>query len=113
MTVTDIVPQSPKGRPRDPALDEAIFDATLAMFAEGGYRNVSIEGVAARAGVGKATIYRRHPTKAALGDITGDGKADVVAVESQGGGQYRYMLGKSSGTGISSWSSILTNMAYA
>ena len=54
-----------------------------------------------------------YPQKAAVGDLTGDGKADVVAVESQGGGQYRYMLGKSSGSGISSWSSILSNMAYA
>jgi hypothetical protein len=54
-----------------------------------------------------------YPSKAAVGDLTGDGKADVVSVESQGSGQYRYMLGKSSGSGISSWSSILSNMAYA
>jgi len=93
MTST-IVPSLPKGRRRDPNLDEAIFDATLAMFAEGGYRNVSIEGVAARAGVGKATIYRRHPTKAALVvdavrerlcvldelPDTGDVRADLLAM---------------------------------
>ena len=54
-----------------------------------------------------------YPTKVAVGDVTGDGKADDGAIESQGGGQYRYMLGKSSGTGISSWGSILTNMAYS
>jgi AcrR family transcriptional regulator len=51
------------GRPRDPSRDEAIFAATLAVFAEDGYAGVSIEGVAARAGVGKATIYRSFPTK--------------------------------------------------
>ncbi|MDQ6928919.1 MAG: TetR/AcrR family transcriptional regulator, partial [Actinomycetota bacterium] len=54
------------GRRRDPLCDEAIFAATLALFAEGGYAGVSIEGVAARAGVGKATIYRRHPSKSQL-----------------------------------------------
>jgi len=54
------------GRPRDPSRDEAIFAATLAQFAEDGYAGVSIEGVAARAGVGKATIYRRYSSKAQL-----------------------------------------------
>jgi AcrR family transcriptional regulator len=61
-----IIENLPRGRRRDPSLDDAILDATLTMFAEGGYRSVSIEGVAARAGVGKATVYRRYPTKAAL-----------------------------------------------
>lgn len=54
------------GRPRDPARDEAILAATLALFAEDGYAGLSIEGVAARAGVGKATIYRRYSSKAQL-----------------------------------------------
>src|SRR5205085_1124455 len=43
------------GRRRDPLCDEAIFAATLALFVEEGYAGVSIEGVAARAGVAKAT----------------------------------------------------------
>ena len=54
------------GRPRDPACDAAILQAALAAFAEGGYRGVSIEGVAARSGVAKATIYRRFANKAQL-----------------------------------------------
>ena len=54
------------GRRRDPSRDEAILAATLATFAEEGYAGVSIEGVAARAGVGKATIYRRCASKAQL-----------------------------------------------
>jgi hypothetical protein len=54
-----------------------------------------------------------YPQKAAVGDLTGDGKADIVSVESQGNGKYRYMLGKSSGTGISSWSQVMSEMAYA
>jgi AcrR family transcriptional regulator len=55
-----------RGRRRDPTRDEAIFQATLEAFVEDGYDGVSVEGVAARAGVGKATIYRRFPNKAEL-----------------------------------------------
>ena len=54
------------GRPRDPACDAAILQAALDLFAEEGYARVSIDGVAARAGVGKATIYRRYSSKAEL-----------------------------------------------
>jgi len=54
------------GRPRDPACDAAILRATLEAFAEEGYAGVSMEGVAARAGVGKATVYRRYASKAHL-----------------------------------------------
>ena len=54
------------GRRRDPSCDQAILAATLALLAEQGYAGVNIEGVAARAGVAKATIYRRFPGKAQL-----------------------------------------------
>jgi AcrR family transcriptional regulator len=64
VTVTEEAPRP--GRRRDPALDRAILEATLESFAADGYAGVSIEGVAARAGVGKATIYRRFPSKAEL-----------------------------------------------
>lgn len=47
------------GRPRDPKLDDAILAATLELLADGGYAALTIEAVAARAGVGKATVYRR------------------------------------------------------
>ncbi|MEU8393516.1 TetR/AcrR family transcriptional regulator [Micromonospora sp. NPDC048843] len=57
--------------------------ATRALIAEVGYRKVSIESIAARAGVGKQTIYRWWPSKGAvifesflaLGDTDGDGVA--------------------------------------
>lgn len=65
-TNTESIVTTRPGRPRDPSRDEAIFAATLALFAEHGYAGVSIEGVAARAGVGKATIYRRYASKAQL-----------------------------------------------
>ena len=49
-------------RSRDPA----ILDAALAELTEHGYRNANMNDIAARAGVGKAAIYRRWASKAAL-----------------------------------------------
>lgn len=54
------------GRPRDPAIDDAILTATRELLLAVGYAGVSIESVAARARVGKPTVYRRYPTKAVL-----------------------------------------------
>ena len=51
------------GRPRDERADRAILDAALELLAEVGPTGLSVEEVAARAGVSKATIYRRFPTK--------------------------------------------------
>ena len=51
------------GRPRSEQADRAIIDAALDLFAESGPEGLCIEKVAARAGVGKATIYRRWPGK--------------------------------------------------
>ncbi|TAM62750.1 TetR/AcrR family transcriptional regulator [Mycobacterium sp.] len=55
-------------RPRrlDRSLDAAILDATLAGVAEVGYDRLSMDDVASRAGVGKAAIYRRWPSKAVV-----------------------------------------------
>ena len=46
--------------------DQAILNATLRMLGTQGVAGMTIEGVAADAGVGKTTIYRRWPTKTAL-----------------------------------------------
>jgi AcrR family transcriptional regulator len=54
------------GRPRSPDADEAILAATLGVLLEEGFRGLSVEAVRQRAGVGKATIYRRFPDKDAL-----------------------------------------------
>ena len=51
------------GRPRSERADRAIIEAALSVFAESGTEGLCIERVAARAGVGKATIYRRWPGK--------------------------------------------------
>ncbi|MET9469888.1 TetR/AcrR family transcriptional regulator [Streptomyces sp. NPDC006544] len=56
----------PRGRPRDPRSHEAIISATAALVAEVGYAATSIGAVAARAEVGKDTIYRRWSGKAEL-----------------------------------------------
>ncbi|PWR08131.1 TetR family transcriptional regulator [Micromonospora acroterricola] len=66
MTSTADAPRSP-GRPRSIRADEAIIEATLDLLAEGStIEALSIEAIAARAGVGKATIYRRWAGKDAL-----------------------------------------------
>jgi|CZKT01.1.fsa_nt_gi AcrR family transcriptional regulator len=51
------------GRPRSEDAERAIIDAALSLFAEAGPDGLCIEKVAARAGVGKATIYRRWAGK--------------------------------------------------
>lgn len=57
----------PPGRPRSARAEGAIIDAVLDLLAGGStVAALSIEAVAARAGVGKATIYRRWPGKDAL-----------------------------------------------
>jgi len=55
-----------RGRPRRADADEQILDAALAMLREGGYRQLSLDEVARRAGTAKSSIYRRWPSKAAL-----------------------------------------------
>jgi len=54
------------GRPRSAQAHKAIIDATLELLAEEGFQGLSIEAVAARAGVGKTTIYRRWSSKEEL-----------------------------------------------
>jgi AcrR family transcriptional regulator len=54
------------GRPRDAARDPEILAAALDVLAETGYDGMTIDMVAARAKAGKATLYRRWPSKADL-----------------------------------------------
>jgi AcrR family transcriptional regulator len=54
------------GRPRSPHVEAAVLEAVLDLLVEGGYDAVSFQRVAARAGVGQPTVYRRWPTKPEL-----------------------------------------------
>ena len=54
------------GRPRSGEADAAIAAAAVELFAERGFEGVSIEAVAARAGVARSTVYRRYSGKAEL-----------------------------------------------
>ena len=95
-------PPGRSGRKRSARAHRAVIDATVEMLREVGLQQLTIEGVAARAGVAKATVYRWWPTKAALAiealseqlgeplQPTGDTEHDVRAmvhllVESVGG----------------------------
>ncbi|MFN8016527.1 MAG: TetR/AcrR family transcriptional regulator [Acidimicrobiales bacterium] len=54
------------GRPRDARADEAIVEAVVDLLTEVGFAGLTIDAVAQRAGVGKATIYRRWEGKEPL-----------------------------------------------
>ena len=54
------------GRPRSTEADRAILDAAIVEYGKGGLEGLSVDAVAARAGVSKATIYRRYPSKVDL-----------------------------------------------
>src|SRR5713101_5729091 len=54
------------GRPRDQEARNAILRASLSLVKEFGYRSLTIEKIARRAGTGKTTIYRWWPSKAAV-----------------------------------------------
>ncbi len=55
-----------RGRPRDPQVDRAILDAAVELLHEGGLEAMSVEAVAARAGVSRASVYRRYTNRVDL-----------------------------------------------
>lgn len=62
--MTDDAPRL--GRRRDPSRDADILDAALEVLAEAGYVGMTMDMVAVRAKAGKATMYRRWPSKTEL-----------------------------------------------
>jgi len=81
-----------KGRPRSPEVDREILQAAMQVMARGGYARMSVEEVAAEAGVSRPTIYLRYSGKAELAtaalaahrtlgrpEETGDTRVDLVA----------------------------------
>lgn len=70
---------------RSAAVTQAVYDATLDLLAEVGYRDLQLPDVAARAGVNKTTVYRRWPTTAQLvGDLIRDLAVDEVPIPDTG-----------------------------
>jgi AcrR family transcriptional regulator len=67
MTPLDLAePTSKLGRPLDLSRDADILDAALDVLAEEGFDGMTVDMVAARAKAGKATLYRRWPSKTEL-----------------------------------------------
>src|SRR5258708_24384544 len=64
-TVANAVPRG-TGRHRSEKARKAVIRSTLALLKRVGFNELTIESVAARAGVGKATVYRWWPNKAEL-----------------------------------------------
>jgi len=64
--MTSAAPAVKTGRKRDHTRDSEILDATLEVLAETGYDGMTLDQVAARVKAGKATLYRRWPSKAEL-----------------------------------------------
>lgn len=56
----------PPGRPRDPEVDRAILAAAAAILTEEGVDALTVDAVACRSGVARASIYRRHANRTAL-----------------------------------------------
>ncbi|MGW3193346.1 TetR/AcrR family transcriptional regulator [Streptomyces sp. NPDC001118] len=67
----------------------AIYDAALALVGEVGYPKTTVEGIAARAGVGKQTIYRWWPSKAA---VLMEAFFDLSTQAAQEAGQEPYVI---------------------
>jgi AcrR family transcriptional regulator len=87
----EIIPTR-RGRPRSETADRAILESALSLMAREGYTRMSVDAVAAAAGVSKPTVYLRYPSKAALATaalahlreqtapkLTGDTRTDLVA----------------------------------
>jgi AcrR family transcriptional regulator len=73
------------GRPRSERAHQAILTAARQLLIEKGFADMRLEHVATRAGVGKATIYRRWPSKEALAqELLGELAAPHIAIDETG-----------------------------
>ncbi|MDF3145527.1 MULTISPECIES: TetR/AcrR family transcriptional regulator [unclassified Streptomyces] len=80
---------APNSTRRSERSRRAIYDAALALVAEVGYPRTTIEGIAARAGVGKQTIYRWWPSKA---EVLMEAFLDLAEQAAQEAGQEPYVI---------------------
>jgi AcrR family transcriptional regulator len=76
---------SPRGRPRSDKVNRAILDAARELLIRDGYTRLRLEHVAAHAGVGKATIYRRWESKEKLAQaLLADLASPHIGIEDTG-----------------------------
>ena len=74
-----------RGRPRSDKLHRAILDAARELLIQDGYTRLRLEHIAVRAGVGKATLYRRWRSKEALAQaLIADLAAPHLTIEDTG-----------------------------
>jgi AcrR family transcriptional regulator len=91
---TPISPRRQRGRPRRAAARGAIVEATLELLAERGFQEATMDAIAARAGVGKNTIYRRWESKE---ELIADSIRDLTAeldVDEEGEEIYTQLLAR-------------------
>ena len=92
---TQITHRSPVGkRPggRSARVRQAVFNATLELLADSAYSSLSIDTVAARAGVNKTTIYRNWPTKVDLILAAAKERSDALIVTKSTGNPERDLV---------------------
>jgi AcrR family transcriptional regulator len=87
------------GRPRDPRIDSAVLDATVALLVERGYASLSVDAIARRAGTSKPAVYRRWPRKAHVVHEAVFPVSDATDLPETGsvGGDVRQMLRRTVG----------------
>jgi AcrR family transcriptional regulator len=71
---------------------QAVFNATLDVLAESGYASLSIDEVAATAGVNKTTIYRNWPTKVDLILAAAKDRSETMIATKSGGDPERDLV---------------------
>lgn len=112
MSTIEALHRSP-GRPRSVEADRAIGEAVVDLLIERGYGEVTMEGVATRAGVAKTTIYRRWPTKALMvvESICGAGKNCPIEAVCCDGTIRSTLIGHLQGLSSSRVTKIITGLA--
>lgn len=80
MVDPSVATTAPRGRPRDPQVNENILVAARRLLARDGYEGVSIDAIAREAAVSRPTLYRRWPSKTHLVFDAVFGTAEVADV---------------------------------
>src|SRR5262245_22983206 len=87
--VVDLAQARRVGRPRREGVTDAILEAALSLVQEQGVEALTIDGIAARAGVSRPTLYSRWTSKEALVDATLGVLMDRMHVEQPHTGHVR------------------------